>query len=42
MASGCDQCMWAVGVAAGHVTHWAWSLGRALNDVISGQCMFKS
>ena len=21
---------------------WAWSLGRALNDVISGQCVFKA
>ena len=20
---------------------WVWSLGRALNDVISGQCVFK-
>ena len=34
MASGCDQCVWAVGVV-----DWAWSQGRALNDVISGQCV---
>ena len=29
VASGCDQCVWSVGVVA----------GRALNDVISGQCV---
>ena len=34
MARGCDQCMWAVGVVTGH-GHW----GRALNDVIHGQCV---
>ena len=22
--------------------HWVWSLGRALNEVISGQCVFKA
>ena len=37
MASRNDQCVWAVGVVAGHVL-----LDRALNDVISGQCVFKT
>ena len=32
MASGCDQCVGAVGVAG-----WAWSMGKALKDVISGR-----
>ena len=22
--------------------HWVWSLGRVLNDMISGQCVFKA
>ena len=35
MASGCDQCMQPVGV-------WVQSLGGALNDMISGQCVFKA
>ena len=35
-ASGCDQC---VGSRCGR---WAWSLGRALNNVISGQCVLKA
>ena len=33
MASGCDQCVWPVGVVAGY-GRWV----GALNDVISGQC----
>ena len=41
VASGCDQCLCVVGVVTGH-GHWAWSLGGALNDVISGQCVFKA
>ena len=41
MASGCGQCGWAVGVVAGH-GHWVWSLGGALNEVTSGQCVFKA
>ena len=40
MASGCDQCVCVcVGNRCGR---WAWSLDRALNDVISGQCVFKA
>ena len=39
MASGCDQCVWAVGVLAGH-GHWVGH--RELNDVISGQCVCKA
>ena len=35
MASECDQCVWPVGVVAG-CGHWV------LNDVISGQCVFKA
>ena len=38
MASGCNQCVWPVGVVLG-CGFWVWSLGRALKDVISGQCM---
>ena len=38
MASGCDKCTWAVGVVAWH-GHWVY---RVLNDVISGQCVFKA
>ena len=43
VASGCDQCVWPVGVVAG-CGCWVWSLGRALNDVISarGQCVLLS
>ena len=41
MGSECDQCVWPVGVVAG-CGCWVWSLGGALNIVISGQCMFKS
>ena len=41
MASGCDQCVWPVGVVAGY-GHWVCSLGGALNDMISGQCVFKA
>ena len=37
VASGCDQCVWPVGMAAGY-GHWV----GALNDVISGQCVFKA
>ena len=33
MVSGCDQCVWTIGVVAG-------SLGRTLNDVINGQYVF--
>ena len=38
MVSGCDQCVWPVGVVV-RCGCWVWSLGRALNDVISGQCV---
>ena len=41
MASGCDQCMWPVGVVSG-CGQWVWSLGGALNDVINDQCVFKA
>ena len=37
MVSGCDQCMWPVDVVAG-----CGHCGGALNDVISGQCVFKA
>ena len=44
MASGCDQCVGVcvcvcVSIRCGC---WACSLSRALNDVISGQCVFKA
>ena len=35
MASGCDQCVLPVGVVAR-----CGPLGGALNDMISGQCVF--
>ena len=37
--------LWLLGVISvcvgSRCGRWPWSLGRALNDVISGQCVFK-
>ena len=40
MARGSDQCVWSVCVVS-KCGCWVWSLGGALGDVISGQCVFK-
>ena len=37
VASGCDQCVCVCGGSRRGL--WVWSLSRALNDVISGQCV---
>ena len=41
MASVCDPFVWAVGVVTG-CGNRACSLDRALNDMISGQCVLKA
>ena len=41
MAIGCDQCVWPVSVAS-RCGRWVRPLGGALNNVISGQCVFKA
>ena len=35
MASGCDQCMWAVGVVAGH-GHW---VGHSMMRSVANVCL---